>query len=1292
MKRQVRRGMSWRRFGRIAALAMVVASTQSCNSIDTTRKQAVQATFGDDLYGVLCDRVGAGAFQEDINGASYRPVCHYDNTGAYGDDVDETLLPQPSGASAQEARRISVAKMKALARRRSDLVRAFNAIFPDTQIDDITKPGSTIGLHKALLDFGQRIVPLYEINPYNTTKEGLTPSMTRALGNLFDSIAATDVAKQMLSEMWGRQGYRPYRVGLGAVRGTLGYPNLRNFTVSSLGVLGPNGSASPQLQQLLGVGQQEMLNAKIDTEPLPTYSLMGNPNLAQPNRPRQTIEFMRDMLLSQDSRFAPTDNDPVRLISIRDKRGFVVPKGSQPGVLGTVPMPFVDMDKDGFADVDASGRFIDATGAPLSVARPFAIPELDSMPSDPYGRPDPTLYSYVDTSRTLAANLSQQMVPLLDATEVADPNDPNGFMQESETLMYAVAGANVLLGPREAAEYDFDAGKVVPVGTGCKTCSQYSRFRGEDSPLTDLVYAAGQVLGDQDSDALLLGLIDLMENHEQEVARLLGAALKVRQISLDYDKKVAAGMAQDASLPYENPLWDQVAQVVNRVVNTPGLTAELLGAIADDTLVTPIDGAQNMGDAIGTFAATRDAITYDPHNLNGPPLDTTVGPTSISNPMTPVNYNAPRNGTNRSLLEKAILLIHDARHAAACNKAGAKVKTKLAGIKLTYPPFGSGYAECQLFMFPDLADFYLDALLPDNHPKRSVMNLKPGDINALLSFVGNFTNIDNLLQQSSGIDGMTLHPSPKALNRLVWFGAPSQLYPNLPDYDALNAPGAGGPYSDTSDFVATLMEPAATIVCPPDPAGQGLCASGNDVQRVRDGSAIFSWEKLGFYPYLQPMILKFANVSCDDWSTPSFCKSQMTGEDMFTDLLDVMWTHFPGKDHGPECTTSGSYGDPRYCSGAGVNRYEPIISASAHSDLIPALHEFAKAAYNVSKITIARGPNAGQTMTGAQVMELTAKILFSQDYAAKIGLVDRFGKKSTTWTDGTPQSQLTVFNLFADGLHKIDLTFAAAGPDGALRQQMWKRARSQLVDALAAVEGTGPTAHFKNRGTAPLLIAILKLAREQINANCPTRETGAGCAWAKHDLAKKLSDQISNPMFASLVDLMEAVRQDNNARREMERYLTYLLQSTQDGETLQATLASMDDAMQVLMDDAKLAPLIQAGAVLATPEGQPNTGAADRTIAVLKALTDDKYDRYHVMDHILPNLVTPIDDGGPEALSPLEIIMDSIADIHRLDPSVTDPLSPDDYGAIMGTVRDFLTDNHRGLEQFYAIINNRQRK
>ena len=80
------------------------------------------------------------------------------------------------------------------------------------------------------------------------------------------------------------------------------------------------------------------------------------------------------------------------------------------------------------------------------------------------------------------------------------------------------------------------------------------------------------------------------------------------------------------------------------------------------------------------------------------------------------------------------------------------------------------------------------------------------------------------------------------------------------------------------------------------------------------------------------------------------------------------------------------------------------------------------------------------------------------------------------------------------------------------------------------------------------------------------------------------------------------------------------------------------------------------------------------------------------MDYVLANLVNPIDDGGSEALSPLEVIIDSIADIHRLDPSVQEPLSPEDYAQILGTVRDFLTDKNRGLEQLYDIINNRQRK
>jgi hypothetical protein len=101
-------------------------------------------------------------------------------------------------------------------------------------------------------------------------------------------------------------------------------------------------------------------------------------------------------------------------------------------------------------------------------------------------------------------------------------------------------------------------------------------------------------------------------------------------------------------------------------------------------------------------------------------------------------------------------------------------------------------------------------------------------------------------------------------------------------------------------------------------------------------------------------------------------------------------------------------------------------------------------------------------------------------------------------------------------------------------------------------------------------------------------------------------------------------------------------------------------------------------------------GAADTTIKVLKALSSDKFDPYHVMDHVLPAVVTPMDDGSN--LSPIEILMDVIADVNRIDASAQGPLDAEDYRAVWRTMNDFMTDDTRGLEQFYTIIQNRPRE
>lgn len=219
----------------------------------------------------------------------------------------------------------------------------------------------------------------------------------------------------------------------------------------------------------------------------------------------------------------------------------------------------------------------------------------------------------------------------------------------------------------------------------------------------------------------------------------------------------------------------------------------------------------------------------------------------------------------------------------------------------------------------------------------------------------------------------------------------------------------------------------------------------------------------------------------------------------------------------------------------------------------------------------------------------------------------------------------------------------------------------------------------------PLLSTVLKLVREQVNAHCPNRESGTECTWAKKELAQNLAEALSSPLTASIVDLGEKLRQDSKGRRSLERFLTYLLKEAGTGEALQGTLASMVDVMQVLADDEKLVPIMHAASVAL----EPDKGAADTTLATLKALADDAYDKYHVLDHVLANLVAPVESIGNQ--TPLELFMDVITEVHRADPKDQfAPLDPTDYQYIMNVMRDFMLSKTRGLEQIYAIVRKRK--
>jgi hypothetical protein len=80
-----------RRSGRLlSGLGVIgtVALAACANDFDTSRAVITRGSLGEEMYGVLCDRVGGQALHEDLTGASFRGVCHKDFDGKFTEKVD----------------------------------------------------------------------------------------------------------------------------------------------------------------------------------------------------------------------------------------------------------------------------------------------------------------------------------------------------------------------------------------------------------------------------------------------------------------------------------------------------------------------------------------------------------------------------------------------------------------------------------------------------------------------------------------------------------------------------------------------------------------------------------------------------------------------------------------------------------------------------------------------------------------------------------------------------------------------------------------------------------------------------------------------------------------------------------------------------------------------------------------------------------------------------------------------------------------------------------------------------
>jgi hypothetical protein len=1252
---------------------------------------------------------------------------------------------QPVPLAQQQAdRAYGVARMQTLAQDRTNLVAALDATFPDIQIavkdvgnSDPTKscnPPAASGegsLHTELSNLLGRFQDLYN--------DGTIPQSTESLARVMTAFKAATDAQAAWARFDARAGYRPITIALGAARPTIAYPNLRDFSNATLALLSADsqpyqlnpsydasgnripipGPAYPQLSQMMTVAHAELFNATPDA-PVPSLTTTADTTTGATvlDRPRTDLEFMQSLFYAQDASFG--GGTPAYIVQ-RDGRGYA----SVPLVNGKVPAPFVDANGDGLPDVDGLGQFVTQPGQPAPSPF-FAVGATDALARDTYSRAlnapgGQLLYGFIDTSQTYAATLMHHLEPLLDS----NPADNH------ETLMNFMAGGYVLFGTRDGSPKSVKA-----YADGEKV--SYNAFETASSPVVDLLYALGQILADPTADPTLSFASTLVSQQPNAVARLVGDSLYARGLAVQNTT---------AHIPATSTLWDDVIDVTVQIDQEPGLLADIMRALGDDAslpLATSFPGYMSNLDRISYDRGNLNGPAYNFNTSNTSPPMTAVNRSAAD---TGANRSEMQRFLQAILDTNGVTACNKAGavvHAQGVALLGdvdipsGPADGVLADVVLD-AAYGSQttFTECEVFKIDNLAAFYLDSIVGNANLYFRDNFIRNGSIGGLgAATVG-------LIEQSSGIGydastadqyngadlttpgfwdtsgSQTFRPKPGWLDRLVFFDI------------ANDSPTSAGPNYTTNHFLSDLQgTQIGTSICPeriiPDPcvtsstcSGAPDIASDGNVHGLRacpdgdwlfqrDQDATFVWEDYGFYSAITPLISAFALAINPTTGQPRH------REDLFIGLMNALNKHWQtAQGTANECTLQIS--PTINCTKDGADSYEPLLAQIFSSDMLPALHDLVKILQGMSIPTCAATDptthtctKAGTAEDGVTVLANATNALINPTVAKAAALTDRKGNVTSLRNDGTTNPQVTPLYLVLETLNEIDAAFAQyaqANPKDTGRQAQWQQARSQLVDEFLSVNGQNTTTQtFADPSLQHILPVVVGAARSQLWSYCPPGSTT--CPWARTTLSTNAATTIGGPTFAGAMDLNEAIRQNQTGRTSTEQLLTYLVDAGSGNDALAELLASSDDLIQVMSDDTNMVPfyhVMSSAMVPSTTNAQGNLqrGVVDATTALLARVAGRAYDANSVeicaneldpdgvLNVALAHLVTPMTgSNGQPTETPLEVIVDTIADVNRAAPGATTKLAGTDYANMANELSEFLLDNQRGLEQFYAIVRN----
>jgi hypothetical protein len=636
---------------------------------------------------------------------------------------------------------------------------------------------------------------------------------------------------EALARLDARPGYRPSGAAIGLMRAVVEYPELGPALRALTAAIATGGSAEPAWNALLAAVAASMRHAE---------------KAADPADPERTANLALELLFRTDPLLGSgTAPDPALELARRDHRGVAA---VQAGADGQLPAPFVDQDDDGLADMDDAGRLVDATGAVIRAPAPYLPASGQEREPWPYrdeasralaSAGGPLLYQHVSLDATLLAAATRELGGLL--------------APERGAVLDLMRGSSALLGAR------IDTARTYPGGDALA----YRGFDTGTAALLDMIHGYLQVLRDPAiDDVLALGEV-LLRDHEAELARIAEAVITSSRLGEAYP---------EAALAPGSPLWDDLMPVLQDMAGVPGLVEALLRE-----LETP--EVARLGPHFARYMKYADRFSFDAEQ------------NVVGSFATEVDRDQPDQGYNRSLWQRLLHVIADANGDVLCSKPGARVEDPFLGLPIIFEE------ECELFGVENTAVLFVQSIAYARDEDGEFIRDDDGDFlpkaeltfnSALVDLLGFLIDLDDFLEDSTGIDGFTTHPTPQALSRML-FLEPSPA------------------------FVADVVDPPT-------------CRDGH-LYTEAHADTLQVWEADGFYDDIRPIVQVFADHDA---------------ELLFVELFTALHEHWPSPRSGDH--QHADPGQPDYVWGSNATAYEPLLVELLTQDaLLPALVETAPA-------------------------------------------------------------------------------------------------------------------------------------------------------------------------------------------------------------------------------------------------------------------------------------------------------------------------------------------------------------